>query len=73
MVSTQLTNNMSNAIAIPKILVIPVLFFTQFFPERICTLMCRGYNEDEDFTALYWRDDRENANYYFDYQIWIGI
>lgn len=63
------------SLKIPKFLVKPVLFITNFFNDNKIILVCKGYNEDyENYIGLYWDEDKDmdlSDNVYEDFRIWI--
>ncbi len=62
-------------IFIPKILIKPILWFTQFFRDEAIVLVCKGYGDDWDYyTGLYWGEDKDiDVHWYEDYRVWINL
>ena len=64
---------MNFEISILKFLVKPTIWLSQFLDENYFVLVCKGYDDDwENFTGIYWQDDKENCLVYKDYKIWVS-
>ena len=54
-----------------------ILWLSQFFSENVFLLVCKGYDEDDDdYTGLYWRDDKDtdfSDDSYWDFQLWYNV
>lgn len=61
-------------ISIFKFLVKPILWFSHFLNDNYFVLICKGYDDDfENFTGIYWRDDKENCLNYEEYNLLISF
>ena len=62
-------------INIPRFFGKILLWISQFFNDNKFLLVCKGYNEDNDyFTGLYWRDDKDLDFFdksYGNFQLWL--
>jgi hypothetical protein len=64
-------------IPIHRVIAKPILWLLQFIMEKYLLLVCKGYDEDEEyFTGLYWNDDKDmffTDKTYFNYQLWVSL
>ena len=65
-------------IQIPRFLAKFVLWFSQFFAERILVLVCKGYGNDyKYYTGLCWDEDHHldfiNDDSYWDFRLWLNF
>lgn len=62
------------AIPIPRILVKPLLWLSQFTTDNNLLIVCKGYDEDDEmFTGLYWDEDKDlvvSDHKYSCFQLW---
>ena len=62
------------SIKISRYLAKPLLWLSQFFNDNYFVVVCKGYDEDDEYyTGLYWPDDRyidSSDEQYSDFQLW---